>query len=141
MIPGCWNRSTIPADSRKLCVERRSKCPSHPTSYLLDGQVYAFAWRGDDELIACAEGPRAEGGGSSLKSWRFPQAGLERGAKALEIDYMDGIDLFKPRFHGPFASGPRSAASGQRITDPGVRRFHDPPKAGALERAHRAPRH
>lgn len=38
---------------------------------LLDGQIYAFAWRGDDELIACADRPRAEGGGSSLKSWRF----------------------------------------------------------------------
>lgn len=38
---------------------------------LLDGPVYAFAWRGDDELIACAARPRAEGGGSSLKSWRF----------------------------------------------------------------------
>ena len=41
---------------------------------LLNGQVYAFAWRGDDELIACAERPRAEGGGSSLKSWRFEAA-------------------------------------------------------------------
>ncbi len=38
---------------------------------LLDGQVYAFAWRGDDELIACADRPRAQGGGSSLKSWGF----------------------------------------------------------------------
>ncbi|WP_373053341.1 hypothetical protein [Thioalkalivibrio sp.] len=38
---------------------------------LLDGQVYAFAWRGDDELLACAARPRAEGGGSSLKMWRF----------------------------------------------------------------------
>ena len=38
---------------------------------LLDGRVYAFAWRGDDELVACAARPRAEGGGSSLKSWRF----------------------------------------------------------------------
>lgn len=38
---------------------------------LLDGRIYAFAWRGDDELVACAARPRAEGGGSSLKSWRF----------------------------------------------------------------------
>ena len=38
---------------------------------LLDGQVYAFAWRGDEELIACADRPRGEGGGSSLQSWRF----------------------------------------------------------------------
>jgi len=41
---------------------------------LLDGQVYAFAWRGDEELIACAARPRAEGGGSGLKSWRFEAA-------------------------------------------------------------------
>ncbi len=41
---------------------------------VLDGQVYAFAWRGDDELIACAARPRAQGGGSSLKSWRFDTA-------------------------------------------------------------------
>ena len=40
----------------------------------LDGQVYAFAWRGDNELIACAARPRAEGGGNSLKSWRFETA-------------------------------------------------------------------
>lgn len=46
--------------------------PGEPA--LLDGQVYAFARRGDDELIACAERPRAEGGGSSLKSWRFDAA-------------------------------------------------------------------
>ena len=38
---------------------------------LLDGQIYAFAWHGDDRLIACAERPRSEGGGSGLKSWRF----------------------------------------------------------------------
>ncbi|TVS11427.1 MAG: hypothetical protein EA419_08050 [Wenzhouxiangella sp.] len=38
---------------------------------LLGGQTYAFAWRGDEELIACADRPRAEGGGSSLKRWRF----------------------------------------------------------------------
>jgi len=41
---------------------------------MLDGQVYAFAWRGDDELFACAARPRAEGGGNSLKSWRFEKA-------------------------------------------------------------------
>lgn len=38
---------------------------------LLDGRMYAFAWRGDEELIACVNRPRAEGGGSSLKRWRF----------------------------------------------------------------------
>ncbi len=37
----------------------------------LDGQVYGFAWRGDNELIACVNRPRAEGDGSSLKRWRF----------------------------------------------------------------------
>ena len=43
--------------------------PGHPMP--LDGRVYAFAWRGDHELIACAARPRAEGGGNSLKRWRF----------------------------------------------------------------------
>ncbi|MFN2349251.1 MAG: hypothetical protein ABR558_06720 [Thioalkalivibrio sp.] len=41
---------------------------------MLDGQIYAFAWRGDDELIGCADRPLSEGGGSSLKSWRFEAA-------------------------------------------------------------------
>ena len=38
---------------------------------LLGDQTYAFAWRGDQELIACASRPRAEGGGNSLKWWRL----------------------------------------------------------------------
>ena len=38
---------------------------------LLDGRMYAFAWRGDEELIACVNRPRSEGGGNSLKRWRF----------------------------------------------------------------------
>ncbi len=46
--------------------------PRQPDRF--DGQVYAFAWRGDDELIACVPRPRAEGGGSSLKSWYFETA-------------------------------------------------------------------
>ena len=46
--------------------------PGQPDA--LDGQVYAFAWRGDDELIACAARPRAQGGGSSLKRWHFDTA-------------------------------------------------------------------
>lgn len=39
--------------------------------HLLGGQVYAFAWRGDEELLACASRPRVEGGGTGLKRWRF----------------------------------------------------------------------
>lgn len=44
--------------------------PGEPMA--LEGQAYAFAWRGDEELIACASRPRADGGGNGLKIWHLP---------------------------------------------------------------------
>ncbi|MCG5494934.1 hypothetical protein [Ectothiorhodospira variabilis] len=56
--------------ARSFVVERRGQ----PTP--LRGQVFAFVWRGDDELIACAgrSSDGSDGRGTSLKLWRFETA-------------------------------------------------------------------